>query len=319
MIKNITTISAVLFCSVIFAQKSDKEKIFKDLNKNACMCIDSISASNKEKTEIVKQIHDCIDKQTGALQMMTLLSSAEDKEKDAPEVNGKKQIKLEFNTNKNSQQYKESYNQLERSLMKDCASLKTLINIAETKHEEFSNNDEALDFYSKAVEFSKNEDWNNAIENYKFALEKDSKFTYAWDNLGICYRRIGEYDKALDAYQKSVKINPKGKMPLQNIAVTYIFKKEYQKAIDAYLNLDKIYPGDPEVYYGIGQIYALHLKDNENGLDYVAKAYNIYNEQKSPYRTDAEKILSMIYKSMKDQNKLDKFKEILNKNNIQLE
>lgn len=179
--------------------------------------------------------------------------------------------------------------------MNDYKRLKTIINTAETKDNKFSDNEDAVEYYTKAVNSSKKEDWNGAIKNYKLALEKDPKFVYAWDNLGICYRRIGDYDKAIDAYKKSVAIDPTGKMPLQNIAIAYIYKKEYQKAIDAYLDLDKIHPNDAEVYYGIGQIYALHLENNEKGLDYISKAYKIYTQQKSPYRTDAEKILGIIY------------------------
>ncbi|MCX8524472.1 tetratricopeptide repeat protein [Chryseobacterium formosus] len=316
MIKTITILSAILFSSMIFSQKSDEKKLIKELSDNACKCIDSISASNKEKSAVVNEIHDCIDKQAGVLQLSSLLSSAEKMKENAPEVNGKKQINIEFNTNKNSEQYRESYNKIERTLMNDCEHLKKIINTAETKDNKFSDNEDAIEYYTKAVNFSKQEDWNGAIKNYKLALEKDPKFVYAWDNLGICYRRIGDYDKAIDAYKKSVAIDPTGKMPLQNIAIAYIYKKEYQKAIDAYLDLDKVHPNDAEVYYGVGQIYALHLENNEKGLDYISKAYKIYTQQKSPYRTDAEKIIGIIYNKMKEQNKLDKFKEILKKNDI---
>lgn len=98
---------------------------------------------------------------------------------------------------------------------------------------------------------------------------------------------------------------------MQNIAISYIYKEQYQKAIDAYLDLDKIYPGDAEVYYGVGQIYTMHLKNFENGLQYILKAYKLYNEQKSSYRTDAEKIIAHIHKEMKDEKKLDQFNKIL--------
>ncbi|KUJ52283.1 hypothetical protein [Chryseobacterium sp. JAH] len=80
-----------------------------------------------------------------------------------------------------------------------------------------------------------------------------------------------------------------------------------------------MYPNDAEVYYGIGQVYYDHLKDNEKALDYIAKAYTIYTTQKSPYRSDAEAIIGYVYKKMKDEGKTDKFKEILKKNNIQFD
>lgn len=230
-----------------------------------------------------------------------------------------KKVNVTINSNPESDDYKKAYYDIEAYLMTNCNTARELTTTAESKHDKISKDPVAHDFYKKAIQASEKEDWNEAIKNYKSALEKDPKFTYAWDNLGICYRRIGDYDKALDAYRQSLAIDPKGKMPLQNIAITYIYKKEYQKAIDAYSVFDKEYPGDPEVYYGIGQIYYEYLKDNEKALDYICKAYSIYTVQKSPYRSDAETIIGYIYKKMKEENKLDKFKEILKNNKLNLQ
>ena len=54
----------------------------------------------------------------------------------------------------------------------------------------------------------------------------------------------------------------------------------------------------------------------EKALDNVCKAYNIYVKEKSPYRSDAEKVINMIYKEMKKDNKEEAFKKILKDNNI---
>lgn len=318
--KTVTILFFILPFSLSFSQeKADEKKIIQELSDNACKCADSITLSNRKKEDIIKDVHGCIDKYTGALQISSLLSGAEKLSEKAPEVNGKKQINLTFDPDKNSQQYRDSYNKLERYLMQNCTSVKKATGVTETDYDKFSKNEAALDFYQKAVDASKKEDWKEAIKNYEQAVKTDPTFIYAWDNLGICYRRAGEYDKALNAYKQSLAIDPKGKMPLQNIAMTYIYKKEYQKAIDAYNDLDKVYPGDPEVYYGMGHTYFSYLKNNEKGLDYICKAYRIYTEQKSAYRTDAETLIGYIYKSMKEENKTDKFKEILKNNKINFE
>lgn len=318
--KPITTLFFILLYSLSFSQKKTNEKtILQELSEKACQCADSIALSNRKKEDIIKDVHECIDKYTGALQISTLLKGAEKQAEKTTEVNGKKEINLTFNTNKNSQQYKDSYNELERYLMQHCESVQKATQTIETSYDKFSKNDTAINFYQKAVDASKQENWKEAIQNYEQAVKIDPKFIYAWDNLGICYRRVGEYDKALNAYKQSLAADPQGKMPLQNIAITYVYKKEYQKAIDAYNDFDKIYPGDPEVYYGMGQVYFTYLKNNEKGLDNICKAYRIYSGQKSPYRSDAEKMIGYIYKSMKEEGKTDKFKEILKNNNIQFD
>lgn len=316
--KQITILISILFCISISSQeKSTKQKLIDELSENTCKCVDSISLFDKEKKSIIKDIHECIDKNTLALQLGILLYEVEESSKKNKNSDTKKNITPNLDTNKDSEKYRENYNSIERSLMKNCSSLKKAINIAESKSEKLSKNDKALEFYNMAISASKKEDWKETIKNYENAVKIDPEFTYAWDNLGITYRKVGDYDKALEAYKKSLEVDPKGKMALQNIPIAYIYKKEYQKAIDAYKDLDKMYPEDPEVYYGMGNIYFSALKENEKALDYMAKALRIYDNQKSPYRTDAETMISYIYKKMQEEGKLEKFKEILNKNKIE--
>ena len=49
----------------------------------------------------------------------------------------------------------------------------------------------------------------------------------------------------------------------------------------------------------------------------MCKAYNIYKENKSPYRSDAEYFINTIFELMKEQNKEDRFNEILKSHNIE--
>ena len=48
----------------------------------------------------------------------------------------------------------------------------------------------------------------------------------------------------------------------------------------------------------------------------MCKAYNLYVLHKSPYRSDAEKVISMLYHEMAKEGKLDRFEEILKNNGI---
>lgn len=48
----------------------------------------------------------------------------------------------------------------------------------------------------------------------------------------------------------------------------------------------------------------------------MCKAYILYIQQKSPYRSDAEKVIQMLYTEFKNKNDLDTFNTILENNNI---
>ncbi|UOU97902.1 tetratricopeptide repeat protein [Chryseobacterium daecheongense] len=323
MIKKRITILISLFIFLFTSAQEDKvakslsDTAIKGAAEKSCKCLDSIDANNKSKEARNLEISSCINNRVLVYMLSKSISESSKKIEDGR--NKGKKVEISLNSNPDSEDYKQAYYDIETYMMNNCSRLRDLVTAAESHTDQMSKNEEALDFYEKAINASEKENWNEAIQNYKLALEKDPKFIYAWDNLGICYRRIGEYDNAHNAYQKSLEIDPKGKMPLQNIAITYVYKKEYQKAIDAYLAFDNIYPGDAEVYYGIGQVYFSYLKESEKALDYMCKAYIIYNKQKSAYRTDAETILSLIYKDMKEKGQLERFKEIMKNNKINFE
>ncbi len=318
--KILFTTIAILCIQLCFSQKRDttiNNSLLRELGENACKCVDSINVYSKKNSEIAEEISDCIDEQTSAYQIGSKLANVDLLKEIEKEKDGKKQINISVNLNKESDEYKEHYFRMERYLMANCKSAKIKIASSDGQNEKsFSSNKKSLEMYWKGVEETKKGDHKSAINYYEKALEIDSQFAFAWDNLGLSHRKLENYDKALTAYQKSLEIDPNGVMPLQNIAVVYQYKKEYSKAIEAYHKLSLIDKNNPEIFYGIGNIYAFDLKDLEKGLSNMCKAYNLYIEQKSPYRTDAEKVITSIYSEMKKQGMLTRFDEILKENNI---
>jgi len=297
--------------------KLDTQELLKEFSNNACKCADSVSTFNKSKKAIAAEIHSCIDKQVSAYQMVTQLAAIKDIKKAAGSNN---KITVNLDTNPNSQEYKKHYYQLERYLMNNCNSVKDKMAVNdEVNDKSLSSNPEALKYYNQALDVTQKGDYGKAIDYYKKAVVFDPEFTFAYDNMGICYRRLEKYDEAIEAYEKSLKINPNGSMPLQNIAVAYIYKQQYKKAVKAYERLAELQPENPEAFFGIGNLYATSLFDYEKALDNLCQAYNIYIEQKSPYRSDAEKLIQGVYLEMKKQGKEELFKQILKKHNISTE
>jgi len=318
--KTLLLFLAILLCQVSFGQKSDTsitKQLLKELAENACKCTDSISLGDKTKAQIANEINKCIDEQTGAYQLGAKLANINALKEEAKEKDGKKEINISINMDKGSDDYKEYYYEMERYLMDNCKAVKDKMATNDKQGtKSYSSNPEALELYSKGLDEAKKENCKKAITYYEQAVKIDPQFAFAWDNMGICYRRLENYDKAIEAYKRSLEIDPEGRMPLQNIAIVYQYKKEYNKAIEAYEKFAKVDKDNPEVYYGIGNIYTNFLQDAEKALPYMCKAYNLYVKQKSPYRTDAEKIINIIYAEMKKQGKEARFSEILKENDI---
>ncbi len=291
---------------------SGSETLLKELAENSCKCIDSIQTFDKPKADVIIEINKCLNSATGAYQLGSKLMDIGELKEDTKKTDEKTDINITININENSKEYKKYYYEIEKYMMSNCPSLKEKIaNNEELSDKSLTKNEIAADFYSKGIDASKNENFDEAVRYFQKAVNEDPEFAFAWDNLGISYRRLNKFDEAIFAYEKSLEIDPNGIMPLQNIAVAYQYKKEYKKAIKAYKKLAKLDKSNPEVFYGLGNVYAVNLKNYADGLDYLCKAYNLYIEQKSPYRADAEKLINYIYSEMKKQGKEDKFNQIL--------
>lgn len=300
-------------CKVTEKKKTDA--LLKELSENACKSIDSIDTKDKSKEEIAKEANKCIDKYVGAYQIGSLLMGVD---LSSPALNSsKKTININVNMDKNSEDYKKYYFEMETYLMDNCKALKYKLSANDIENEKsVSRNPKAIKEYSKGIKFFKQENYEKALPYFEKAIKEDSVFAFAWDNIGICNRKLNNLDAAIYAYNRSLTLDPNGVMPLQNIAIVYEYKKEYNKAITAYKTLSELDSFNPEVYYGIGRIYTFYLNDPENGLENICKAYTLYIKQKSPYRSDAEKLINKIYEDMKKLDKVARFNEILKENNI---
>lgn len=301
--------------------KIDREKIKKDIVENSCKCFHKIDQSKLlNRKELYDKIKTCIDEQVFTFQMSDKLSEIPI-EKDKINKKDKKNITINIDVNEEGSEYLKYYRIIESELFDNCKNFRQIVSSSEIGLENDipSENKKALNYYNQGIEAVKKNDSKNAVELFSKAVKEDPKFYYAWDNLGLNYRRLEQYDKAIDAYQKSLQINPYGAMPLQNIAVAYTHQNNFDKALEAYQKFADIYPDNPETFYGIGHLYIVNLQNYEKGLDYMCKAYNKYIENNSPYRSDAEVMISTAFQEMKAKNQEQLFYKILENNNIKIE
>lgn len=287
----------------------DSAATLKRHSLSACNCIDSVYRESGKKQAQMDGIAACIENETVVYQSTVKLMSVL--------MKGSPNNKIEIAIDAKSNEYKRYYYQIERWLKDSCAVMnKAIATNDDAGEKSYSSDPDARKAYTDGVGVMAKEEYDNAIPFFQKAVKIDPVFAFAWDNLGICYRRTGKYPQAEAAYRESLKVDPKGRTALQNLPIALLFQKKYEEAIAAYKDILTHYPNDAEVYYGIGNLYTAHLHDYEKGLDNLCKAYNLYVEQKSPYRTDAEKLINTVYAAMKKENKEETFFKILKENHI---
>ncbi|HET7733327.1 MAG TPA: tetratricopeptide repeat protein [Paludibacter sp.] len=166
-------------------------------------------------------------------------------------------------------------------------------------------------------DFTEEKKYDIAIESYEIALKYDSLFVPAIDNLAVCYRKKGDLDSAIKYYKKSLSIYPEGDYALMNIGVIYTEKSEYKTSNEYYRRLVRLYPDNAEGYFGLGKNLVL-LNEYESALENIFTAHKIYQQEKSEYVNDTQKIIEMIYQEMKKINKEEDFNKIARKMGIEI-
>lgn len=95
-----------------------------------------------------------------------------------------------------------------------------------------------------------------AIADYKKAVQYDKKNVESWTAMGISYTYLRDYDNAIKSYLEAIKSDPSYAMAYNNVAQVYREKNETDKAI-YYLEL--AVQKDPDyikAYLTLGEIYA---------------------------------------------------------------
>jgi len=113
-----------------------------------------------------------------------------------------------------------------------------------------------------------------ALEMYSKAIELKSDFWQAYNNRGILYAGLADYDKAVTDYTKTIELNPVFADAYINRGILYQNLKDYTKAISDYNKAISINPNDAETYYNRGITY-LYSGDLSGSISDFNKAIEI--------------------------------------------
>lgn len=79
-----------------------------------------------------------------------------------------------------------------------------------------STNSQAY-FNQGYIHLSYEERYDSAVFFFEKAIENDSSYFYAYNNLGLSYERLGEIEKAKSAYRSAIEINADFKLAKENL------------------------------------------------------------------------------------------------------
>jgi tetratricopeptide (TPR) repeat protein len=162
----------------------------------------------------------------------------------------------------------------------------------------FSSDSLAAQLYNQGYDAFQERDFTSALNYYKKAIDQDTSFIEAYDNLGLTYRMQEDFKSAKYYYLKSIERYPQGNTAHQNLAVVYELEENLNEALKEYQILKAINKKDPEGYYGCARVF-LMKQQYEPALNNGLKAIEYYGDHKN-YQNDANFLVGLCYYYMGD-------------------
>ncbi len=121
-----------------------------------------------------------------------------------------------------------------------------------------------------------------AIEVYQKAIELNPKYSPTYNNLGIAYVHLMQYEDAAGAFQKAIALNSEYDQAYYNLGFTHANLMQYEDAIAAYKKGLELNPEDSQAYNNLGFAYAI-LTQYEDAIAAYKKALEFNPENSRAY------------------------------------
>lgn len=162
--------------------------------------------------------------------------------------------------------------------------------------------DKALYFFNIGFTNFENENYYNAIENFKLALQLDENYIDAHHYIGLCYCEMNDISKGIIELNKVIELSATNSyfdLPdvYYDLGIIYHKKKELEKAIEYFDKAIELAKDYIHAYFAKGFIYN-NLKKWELAIESFSLAIDYYNGESS-YKDDFNQIDRLYYQSGK--------------------
>ncbi|BAS68351.1 tetratricopeptide repeat protein [Bathymodiolus septemdierum thioautotrophic gill symbiont] len=125
--------------------------------------------------------------------------------------------------------------------------------------------------YDKII---KSDDHTRKIEICTQIVKLDPNDAYAFNNRGIVYASLKQFDKAIEDYDKAIDLNPKYAKAFYNRGNAYTHLKQFEKAIEDYDKAIDLNPKYANAFYNRGVAYR-KMGDEEKAIESLKAAADI--------------------------------------------
>jgi tetratricopeptide (TPR) repeat protein len=153
------------------------------------------------------------------------------------------------------------------------------------------------------------QEYELALQKYKRAVEINPQFVQPYNEMGYCYRYLGDYDKAEEAFKKYIELIPDEANPYDSYAELLMKMGRFQESIDYYRKALAVNPDFLISYRGIAT-NLVFLGKHQEALHQLEIALSNVDHAQSSLKQDFYHSMAVVYA---DEGKNDQAIEELRK------
>lgn len=105
---------------------------------------------------------------------------------------------------------------------------------------------DALPYFNRGNRYLQKEQFQQAAEDFQQAISKYGFDPDFYTNLGIAYRKLGDYEHSEQSFKKALELNEKDWMPWSDLANVYLKQNKLKEAIATFQRTLKCNPPPAE-------------------------------------------------------------------------
>ena len=156
-------------------------------------------------------------------------------------------------------------------------------------------------YNNRGIAYDDLKQYERAIQDYNKAIQLNPNNDYAYNNRGVCHGILGQYEQAIQDFNKAIQFNPNYAEAYYNRGLAYYRLGQYERAIQDFNKAIQLNPNYAVAYYNRGNAYQ-KLKQYERAIQDYDKAIQLNpNNDKAYYnRGVAHYYLKQYKNALKD-------------------
>ncbi|MBR5293738.1 MAG: tetratricopeptide repeat protein [Oscillospiraceae bacterium] len=145
-------------------------------------------------------------------------------------------------------------------------------------------------YNNRGLSYHNLKQYERAIQDCDKAIELDPNYAFAYNNRGLSYHDLKQYERAIQDYDKAIELDPNFALAYNNRGTSYHSQGKYEQAIKDYTKAIELAPNDVMAYHNRGNSHRLSgryeqaIQDCTKAIELDPNCADAYRKRSYAYR-----------------------------------